>query len=107
MYGQKGPFIENMPGCCTSAILFGFGEHMEASEVTTERILELVHSKAKPRVAMSQHTEQMEIIENGKRCVFAISVDPKNIRVLKAAGFKEVDHYEGIQGTVHILTLHD
>lgn len=93
--------IENMPFCCTSAILGSFGEHGEPSLVSVEEVKRLVNTK--------MHVERDlggNMIDGAKRCVFAISVDPKNIRILKAAGFKEVDSYEGIQGTVRILTLH-
>jgi len=92
--------IENMPGCCTSAILFSFGEHGEESEVTLDEINRLCTSKASP-----QYRDEM-MVDNGKRCIFAISVDPQNIALLKEAGFKVVDIYEGIQGKVHILTCH-
>lgn len=93
-------FVENMPFCCTSSVLGSFGEHGEPSVVSVEEIKRLVAKEFPVR--------DLGGVEQGghKRCVFAISVDPKNIRLLLKAGFKEVDHYEGIQGTVHILTLH-
>jgi len=95
-----GPWMEHIPGCCTSAILFGFGEHGEPSEVTREKIRKMVN-------------RELEVIDLGgevrgghMRCIFAISVDPVNVAVLKEEGFKEVDAYDGIQGRVHIMTLH-
>lgn len=93
--------IEGMPGCCTAAILYSFGEHGEKSEVNPERIKEFVASVAKPEY------HGTELVSNAKRCIFAISVNPNNIRQLQTAGFKIRDKYEGIQGMVHILTLHD
>jgi hypothetical protein len=105
MQSKVGPFIDNIPSCCTSAILHGFGEHDEPSEVTVEKIRKLVLSKAKPRYGVEN--DNTVLLENGKRCIFAISVNPANIRILKEAGFKVVDKYEGVQGLVHILTLHD
>lgn len=97
--------IQNMPYCCTSAVLGSLGEHGEPSVVTVDTIKELVGMKAQP-VYEDAKGERI-LVDNGKRCIFATSVDPRNIMQLKAAGFKEVDSYEGIQGTVHILTLHD
>lgn len=93
--------IENMPGCCTSAVLFSFGEHGEYSNVTVENIHELVLSKV-----MEEHDLHGQLIDVPKRCIFAMSVDPTNIAILKEAGFKVVDEYDGEQGKVHILTLH-
>jgi hypothetical protein len=95
-----GPWMEHIPGCCTSAILFGFGEHGEPSEVTQEKIKKMVN-------------RELEVVDLGgevrggyMKCIFAISVDPANVAILKAAGFKVVDEYEGIQGRVRIMTLH-
>jgi hypothetical protein len=93
--------IDRMPGCCTSAILYSFGEHGEESEVTVEKILDLIEP-----VVDSHYDSRMKLIENGKRCIFAISVDPKNIKLLTEAGFKVIDKYEGVQGMVHIMTMH-
>lgn len=92
--------IVNMPFCCTSAVLGSFGEHGESSVVTVEEVKRLVRMKLRGIFG------QEDWIENPKRCVLAISVDPANIRVLKEAGFKVVDAYEGIQGKVHILSFH-
>lgn len=92
--------IENMPFCCTSAIIGSFGEHGEESIVTVDEIKRLVERKRHPVYRGD------EIINNGKRCVFAISVDPVNIAILRQAGFRDVDSYPGIQGRVHIMTLH-
>lgn len=92
--------IENMPFCCTSAILGSFGEHGEASVVTVDEIKRLIQTKSRPR------WNGEKLVENGKRCIFAISVDPKNIRLLLKAGFNVIDKYEGVQGDVHILTFH-
>lgn len=93
--------IENMPFCCTSAILGSFGEHGEASLVNADEIKRLVDTKMR---ALRDHEGQL--IDNGKRCIFAISVDPVNIRILEEYGFHTVDTYAGIQGQVHVLTLH-
>jgi hypothetical protein len=93
--------IENMPFCCTSAILGSFGEHGEKSLVSVDEIQRLV--KTKMFAARDSHGQ---VVDNAKRCIFAISVDPKNIRLLNAAGFRTVDSYRGIQGEVHIMTLH-
>ena len=93
--------IRNMPFCCTSAILGSFGEHGEASVVNVAEINRLVETKKS-----AFRDASGEIIDNGKRCIFAISVDPKNIRMLLKAGFQIIDHYPGIQGEVFILTLH-
>ncbi len=93
--------IENMPGCCTSAILFSLGEHGEKSLVTVEEVKLLVATKTR-----TMRDPKGEVIVMGKKCIFAISVDPKNIRVLEKAGFRVIDSYRGVQGIVHILTLH-
>ena len=47
-----------------------------------------------------------KLIASAKRCFIATSINPANIRVLKEAGFKVVDSYEGVQGRVYVLTLH-
>ena len=93
--------IENMPFCCTSAIIGSFGEHGEKSLVSVDEIKRLVQTKM-----FQRYNYEGEVIDGAKRCVFAISVDPKNIRLLQRAGFKVVDHYPGIQGEVFILTFH-
>lgn len=94
--------ILDMPFCCTSAILGSFGEHGEPSVVTVDEIKRLVASKKIPKV----DRDTGELVENAKRCVFAISVDRRNINTLKEAGFHVVDIYPGVQGLVHVLTLH-
>lgn len=94
--------IENMPFCCTSAIIGMFGEHGEQSFVSVEEVKRLIATKRNE----VRDSETGELLANGKRCVFAISVDPKNIRILRTAGFHIVDHYEGVQGRVYILTFH-
>jgi hypothetical protein len=101
-------YIEGMPGCCTSAILYGFGEHGEQSEMYAKSLTE-----AQKIESIRRHVEsQLEVVDLGgktqsghKRCVFAISVDPANIRLLMKAGFEEIHSYEGVQGTVHVLTF--
>jgi hypothetical protein len=93
--------IENMPFCCTSVILGSFGEHGEESLVTVEEIHRLISKKLRV-----ERDLEGRMIDGAKRCVFAISVDPENIRLLRQAGFKVVDHYTGIQGEVYILTFH-
>lgn len=100
------PFIEEIPGCCTSAIIYGFGEHGEDHETTVDHVRKLVESKMRPVYATRRDGENV-LVENGKKCFFAISINPKTIKMLKEdLGFKEVDHYRGVQGEVHILTLH-
>lgn len=79
--------IDNLPGCCTSAVLFSFGEHGEPSEVSVARIHELCTVKQR----------------EGKRCVLATSIDKANVRMLRLAGFKEISSYPGIQGRVRIM----
>jgi hypothetical protein len=93
-------YMENFPGCCTSAVLYSFGEHGEKSYVTVDEINRLLQQEL--------HVRDLggNMINGHKRCIFAISVDPKNIRILRDAGFKVIDTYEGIQGLVHIMTLH-
>jgi hypothetical protein len=98
--------IENMPFCCTTAVLGMFGEHGEQSTVTVDEIKKLIATKTKPRYAVGRDG-QRELVENGKRCILATSVDPHNIATLKAAGFMEIASYLGVQGRVHILVLHD
>lgn len=92
--------IENMPFCCTSAVLGSLGEHGEPSVVTVEEIRRLVDAE------LRVFNLSGKLREERKRCVLAISVDPKNIRTLLQAGFKIVDRYKGIQGIVHIMTFH-
>lgn len=96
--------IENVPWCCTAAILASFGEHGEPSEVTLEEIRRLTGQKRK-EVYEEIHGHRI-LIDGAKRIVIAFSVDPANIKMLEEAGFKVVDKYKGIQGTVHLLTLH-
>lgn len=101
--------MENFPGCCTSAILYSFGEHGEKSELNAKHLSE--HDKIEAIKKMVD--QELGVVDQGgverhghKRCVFAISVDPVNIRRLLHAGFNIVDHYPGIQGEVHIMTFH-
>lgn len=93
--------IERMPFCCTSAIIGSFGEHGEPSIVTVEEVKRLVST-----MQCAKFDEDGHLADNPKLCFFAISVDPQNVKILKQAGFKEVDAYRGIQGKVHILTFH-
>jgi hypothetical protein len=92
--------IVNVPGCCTAALLYSFGEHGEPSLVTVAEIKKMVQRE------LGYGDPDSLIPVAHKRCIFAISVDPRNIRLLKAAGFRTVDLYEGVQGRVHIMTLH-
>lgn len=93
-------YLENMPFCCTSAVLGSFGEHGEPSIVTVEEVKRLLKKNL-------DVVDLGGVLQGGhKRCVFAISVDPKNIRVLLKAGFREIDSYQGIQGIVRIFSLH-
>ncbi len=92
--------VEHFPFCCTAAVLGSFGEHGEESEVSVEKIKELVHQTTRPVRDLGGR------VVGEKRIVFAVSVDPKNVAMLKEAGFKVVDSYNGIQGRVHVLTLH-
>lgn len=94
-------FVENMPFCCTASVLGSFGEHGEPSDVSVAKIRELCE-------------KEFPVIDQGgvergghKRVVFAISVDPANITQLLKAGFKVIDKYQGIQGLVHVMSLHN
>jgi hypothetical protein len=90
--------ITDFPGCCTSSILFSFGEHGEESIVTVDEIQKLCSQKMRPEYnELGVRTRYVE-----KTC-FAISVNPENIKTLKEAGFKEMGYYDGIQGRVKIL----
>jgi hypothetical protein len=99
--------ITNMPGCCTSAIIHNFGEHGEEAEVTVKNIERLLATKTK-----AKFDENGQLRENGKHCFFAITcseipgIGVRNLNTLKAVGFREVDSYQGVQGKIHILTLH-
>lgn len=101
---QTYPMIEGMPGCCTSAILHSFGEHGEDSEVTPEKITKLIESMTDP--IFMWRRGRKECVNPGRRCFFAISVSPDNIKIFTDYGFKIIDTYEGEQGTVHIMTFH-
>lgn len=92
--------MENFPFCCTSAILGSFGEHGEESLVNVEEIKKMAKSE------LGYGDPDSEFPNAHKRCIFAISVDPKNIRMLKAAGFRVIDTYQGVQGRVHVMTMH-
>jgi hypothetical protein len=87
--------IENLPFCCTSAVLGSFGEHGEESIVSVPEIERLL-----------KELRVVDLGGQGKRCVIATSVDLNNVEILMEAGFKVVDHYPGIQGEVYILTYH-
>jgi hypothetical protein len=79
--------IEPMPGCCTSAVLHSLGEHGEYSVVNEKEINRLcAHQQRWP--------------DGTEKTVLVISVDPRNQKHIIAAGFKEIYHYEGIQGVV-------
>lgn len=90
--------ITNFPGCCTSSILFQFGEHGEESVVTVAEINKLCSQQMRP-----EYDEDGNVIRAVQKTCFAISVDPENIKTLKDAGFKEIGAYRGIQGHVRIL----
>lgn len=79
--------IENFPGCCTSAVLYSFGEHGEPTDISVARINELCTLKQR----------------EGKRCVLATSVSKANASLLRQAGFREISSYPGIQGRVRIM----
>lgn len=89
--------LSHMPYCCTMAVLGSFGEHGEPSVVTVAEIQRLT----------KMHLEVTDLAgktQGGhKRCVLATSVDPKNIALLKQAGYQTLATYPGIQGEVHIL----
>lgn len=97
-------FIDDVPACCTSAIIYSFGEHGEESEVTVEKIKELIATKTTPQYRIFNN--RRELAETPKLNIIAFSVDPKNIAILLEAGFKDVDSYDGVQGKVHLLTFH-
>lgn len=92
--------IENMPFCCTSAVLGSFGEHGEPSVVTLREVNRLVNR----RVCTAMRGERE--IPGRARFVFATTADEANLATLLEYGFKEIDSYEGIQGTVHVLSYH-
>lgn len=81
--------IDNMPGCCTSAVLHGFGEHGEKALVTGEEI--------------ERQIEELISDQPHKQNLMAISVARHNITTLKDAGFHEVHNYAGIQGQVRVF----
>lgn len=93
--------ISNFPFCCTSAVLGSFGEHGEPSLVSVKEIQRMVKQELASFQDLGGHARG-----GHARCIFATTIDPKNLEMLLAAGFKEVDQYTGIQGIVHILTLH-
>jgi len=93
--------LADMPFCCTAAVLGSLGEHGEPSVVTVKEIQRLASY-----VLPAKRDLGGGMRGGHKRIVFAISVDPENIKMLQEAGFKIVDHYPGIQGEVFILTLH-
>jgi hypothetical protein len=100
--------LAHMPGCCTSAILYSFGEHQELSELTNHELTDEEKIEA-IKVMTGQKLFGQDLAGNEighMRCIFAISVDPKHVKLLKAAGFRVVDAYKGIQGRVNIMTLH-
>ena len=81
--------ITNMPGCCTSAIIHGFGEHGEHALVTPAEI----------------ERQIAELLDHQphKQTLMAISVARSNQATLKAAGFREIYNYPGIQGLVRVM----
>lgn len=81
--------IDNTPGCCTSAVLHGFGEHGEAALVTVEEI--------------ERQIKELIFNQPHKQNLMAISVARHNQATLKAAGFHEIYNYAGIQGRVHVF----
>jgi hypothetical protein len=102
--------LENFPGCCTSAILFSLGEHNEKSEMYDPNMSEADKINKIKQMVTAEMNGGIDLggaqIEGHKRCVFAISVDPANVRLLKKCGFRIVDTYPGIQGLCRIMTLH-
>jgi hypothetical protein len=92
--------VKGMPFCCTSLVIGMFGEHGEESLVTPKEIKEMLEPWRYPLY------EGKEVIDNAKHCIMATAVDPKNIKLLRNYGFKVVDRYQGVQGIVHVMTLH-
>jgi hypothetical protein len=91
--------VEGMPFCCTSSVLGMFGDHGEEALVTVEEIKKLL---AKNKYA--------EFIDEPwpipQKYVYASTVNPVNVKILKEAGFKVLDSYPGQQGQVYVMGLH-
>jgi hypothetical protein len=91
--------VEAMPFCCTSLILGSFGDHGEESIVTVEEINKILKR--------NQYVEYVdEAAPIAQRYVYASTVNPENVAILKQAGFKVIDSYPGLQGQVYIMSLH-
>lgn len=90
--------VAPFPGCCTSAVIYSFGEHGEETDISPEKIKAYMKPWQK-----AEKDDHGNIVDQVKLTWFATSVNTHNIALLEAAGFRTVATYPGEQGLVHVM----